>query len=246
MGSRLKRMVVSDESLELLSRYGQEIMAVKGRVLQVPPVFKHRVLEKTGVEPQVKRIGKYESFGEQLAHMTMSEENCEMLTALLDNIYGNWLDIISSTREEADELFAKPAQNSYKQFQDKAAFSGQINDYKMEEVAQGRVWAGKYTTSRGLVDAIGGLSRAVAIAKLKANIPQDREVTLVELARPSPSLPELLCGVGSTLVGVAFQEWPRNSMGSRLKKFWLSIFDAMAGITLNDNFVKVVSWYDNK
>ena len=28
------------------------------------------------------------------------------------------------------------------------------------------------------------------------------QVTLVELARPSPSLPELLSGVGSTLVGV--------------------------------------------
>lgn len=47
----------------------------------------------------------------------------------------------------------------------------------MEEIAQGRVWAGKDAASRGLVDAIGGLSRAVAIAKLKANIPQDRQVS---------------------------------------------------------------------
>lgn len=48
----------------------------------------------------------------------------------------------------------------------------------MEEVAQGRVWTGKDAASHGLVDAIGGLSRAVAIAKLKANIPQDRQVDL--------------------------------------------------------------------
>ena len=48
----------------------------------------------------------------------------------------------------------------------------------MEEVAQGRIWTGKDAASRGLVDAIGGLSRAVAIAKLKANIPQDRQVCL--------------------------------------------------------------------
>jgi protease-4 len=46
----------------------------------------------------------------------------------------------------------------------------------MEEVAQGRVWTGKDADSRGLVDAIGGISRAIAIAKLKANIPQDRQV----------------------------------------------------------------------
>lgn len=47
----------------------------------------------------------------------------------------------------------------------------------MEEVAQGRVWIGKDAASRGLVDAIGGFSRAVAIAKQKANIPQDTQVS---------------------------------------------------------------------
>lgn len=48
----------------------------------------------------------------------------------------------------------------------------------MEEVAQGRVWSGKDAASRGLVDAIGGFSRAVAIAKQKANIPQEKQVKL--------------------------------------------------------------------
>ncbi|RVX14191.1 Serine protease SPPA, chloroplastic [Vitis vinifera] len=33
----------------------------------------------------------------------MSEENCEMLTALLDNIYGNWLDKISSAKGKKRE-----------------------------------------------------------------------------------------------------------------------------------------------
>lgn len=49
----------------------------------------------------------------------------------------------------------------------------------MEEVAQGRVWTGNDAASRGLVDAVGGLSRAVAIAKQKANLPMDEEVTLI-------------------------------------------------------------------
>jgi protease IV len=61
----------------------------------------------------------------------------------------------------------------------------------MEEVPQGKgkVWTGKDATSLGLVDAIGGLSRAIAIAKSKANIPQNGEVTLVELSTPCPTLP---------------------------------------------------------
>ncbi|PON61658.1 Peptidase S [Parasponia andersonii] len=100
------------------------------------------------------------------------------------------------------ELFSRSAERAYHQFRDKAAFSRSMSVDEMEEVAQGRVWAGNDAASRGLVDAIGGLSRAVAIAKQKANIPQDRKVTLVELSRPSPTLPEILSGIGSTLVGV--------------------------------------------
>lgn len=46
----------------------------------------------------------------------------------------------------------------------------------MEQAAQGRVWVGQDAASLGLIDAIGGLSRAVAIAKQKANIPLERQV----------------------------------------------------------------------
>ncbi|XP_061347679.1 serine protease SPPA, chloroplastic-like [Gastrolobium bilobum] len=105
-------------------------------------------------------------------------------------------------RPDEAELFAKSAQHAYKQFRDKAALSRSMTVDKMEEVAQGRVWTGKDAASHGLVDAIGGLSRAIAIAKLKANIPQDRQVTVVEISRPSPSLPEILLGVGNSLIGV--------------------------------------------
>ncbi|CAI9113402.1 OLC1v1013998C1 [Oldenlandia corymbosa var. corymbosa] len=104
-------------------------------------------------------------------------------------------------RPDEEELFAKSAQNAYRQFRDKAAFSRSMPVEKMEEVAQGRVWTGNDAASRGLIDAIGGFRRSVAIAKEKANIPQDHEVTLVELVRPSPSLPELLTGIGSSLAG---------------------------------------------
>ncbi|KAH6824243.1 signal peptide peptidase [Perilla frutescens var. hirtella] len=102
-------------------------------------------------------------------------------------------------RTDEAELFAKSAQNAYRSFRDKAASSRSMTIDKMEEVAQGRVWTGNDAASRGLVDAIGGLSRAVAIAKQKANLPMDEQVTLVELSRPSTSLPEILGGLGSTL-----------------------------------------------
>ncbi|KAK9080369.1 hypothetical protein SSX86_000127 [Deinandra increscens subsp. villosa] len=105
-------------------------------------------------------------------------------------------------RPDEEKLFAESAQNAYKQFRNKAAFSRSMSVEKMEEFAQGRVWSGSDAASRGLIDAIGGFSRAVAIAKHKANIPQDQQVTLVELSRSSPSLPELLSGIGSSVIGI--------------------------------------------
>lgn len=56
------------------------------------------VFEKVGIEPQVQRIGKYKSAGDQLMRKSISEENREMLTALLDNIYGNWLEKVALTK----------------------------------------------------------------------------------------------------------------------------------------------------
>ena len=40
----------------------------------------------------------------------------------------------------------------------------------MQEVAQGRVWSGRDALSMGLVDALGGVSRAVAVAKQAAGL----------------------------------------------------------------------------
>ncbi|KAL8134907.1 hypothetical protein AgCh_009787 [Apium graveolens] len=84
-------------------------------------------------------------------------------------------------RPDEAEFFARTAQNAYKRFRDKAAHSRSMTVDKMEEVAQGRVWTGNDAASRGLVDAIGGLSRAVAIAKQKAKIPQDRQVCWIKI-----------------------------------------------------------------
>ncbi|CAJ1975497.1 unnamed protein product [Sphenostylis stenocarpa] len=75
--------------------------------LTVQASFLRGILDNIGIEPQVERIGKYKSAGDQLARRTMSEENCEMLTALLDNIYTNWLDKVSSAKGKRREDIEK-------------------------------------------------------------------------------------------------------------------------------------------
>ena len=50
---------------------------------------------------------------------------------------------------------------------------------KIHAVAQGRVWTGLQARERGLVDELGGLEQAVAIARRRANIPDGEDVELV-------------------------------------------------------------------
>ena len=69
--------------------------------------------------------------------------------------------------------------NIYDDFVEKAAESRNTTPEKMHAVAQGRVWTGQQARERGLVDALGGLDTAIAIAKERAKIPKDEDVELV-------------------------------------------------------------------
>jgi protease-4 len=50
---------------------------------------------------------------------------------------------------------------------------------KVDEVAQGRVWTGEQAKQIGLVDELGGLYKAIDLAKQRARIAADEEVQLV-------------------------------------------------------------------
>ncbi|HEY6395027.1 MAG TPA: S49 family peptidase, partial [Candidatus Binataceae bacterium] len=54
-----------------------------------------------------------------------------------------------------------------------------------EQVARGRVWSGLAARERGLVDELGGLAKAVEIARERAHIPADQAHQLVSYSVPS-------------------------------------------------------------
>jgi len=124
------------------------------------------------------------------------------------------------TPDEA-ALFDAGAEYAYSQFRDKAALSRGMAVDAMEEVAQGRVWSGKGAASKGLVDALGGLWRAVALAKEAAGLKPEDKVTLLEVSRASVSPLALLAGGGATaglpgmaMLGLLLQSvFGGNSMG---------------------------------
>lgn len=67
----------------------------------------------------------------------------------------------------------------YTDFVQKVAAARKSTPAAIDAVAQGRVWTGRQARERGLVDMLGGLDTAVAVAKQRAGIPEDEDVELV-------------------------------------------------------------------
>jgi protease-4 len=86
-------------------------------------------------------------------------------------------------------------QGFYKTFVTKVAEGRHSTPERIDAIAQGRVWTGAQAKDKGLVDVLGGLDTAVAIAKQRAHIPADEEVELVEYT-PRRSLYEALTELG--------------------------------------------------
>jgi protease-4 len=54
----------------------------------------------------------------------------------------------------------------------------------VDKIAKGRVWSGEDAKQIGLVDYLGGLDRAIAVAKSLAHIPASESVALVRVPKP--------------------------------------------------------------
>ena len=68
---------------------------------------------------------------------------------------------------------------TYETFVEKAAAGRKTTPERIDAVAQGRVWTGAQAKQHGLVDELGGLDRALVLAKQAAGIDEKSEVELV-------------------------------------------------------------------
>ncbi len=86
----------------------------------------------------------------------------------------------------ADELkkVQEQLQSFYDGFVEKVAQSRHTTPEKIDAIAQGHVWTGQQARQNGLVDALGGLDAAVAVAKQRAKLAADAEVELVVYPPP--------------------------------------------------------------
>ena len=68
---------------------------------------------------------------------------------------------------------------TYETFVEKAAAGRKTTPERIDSIAQGRVWTGVQAKEHGLVDELGGLDRALELAKKAAGIDEKSEVELV-------------------------------------------------------------------
>jgi protease IV len=95
---------------------------------------------------------------------------------------GRYADLYSPVRAFTPEERAKvqeQMQATYDTFVEKAADGRNTTPERIDAVGQGRVWTGRQAKQIGLVDELGGLERALAVAKQRAKLPAGSEVELV-------------------------------------------------------------------
>lgn len=68
------------------------------RGMTVAGTYVRAALDKAGVEPEVRRIGKFKSAGDQLLRSDMSGAQREQLTAILDDVHASFCAAVASHR----------------------------------------------------------------------------------------------------------------------------------------------------
>ena len=75
--------------------------------------------------------------------------------------------------------FEKSLQDVYANFTKGVAAGRNMSVEAVDKIGKGRVWTGEQAKDLGLVDELGGLDRAIAVAKQLAHIPERRSVHIV-------------------------------------------------------------------
>ncbi|MBE9550609.1 MAG: signal peptide peptidase SppA [Proteobacteria bacterium] len=190
----LKKVVVSMGSVAASGGYyiaaaADHIMANPGTitgsigvVMEFPNI--EDLVKKIGFNTEVIKSGSYKDIGSPLRKMSSSER--ELLQGVIDSVYHQFVNAVAHSR--------------------------QIPVEKVTAIADGRIFSGEQAKEIGLVDSLGGLEDAVAMAAKAGGIKGDPVVIYPKKKRFS--LLEFLLGRSveeliNTVSGIPF--WWLNS-----------------------------------
>jgi protease-4 len=131
----------------------------------------------------------------------------------------------------------------YDDFVRKVAESRHRTPAEIDAIGQGRVWTGQQARAIGLVDALGGLDRAVAVAKQRAKISADDDVELV-IYPPARSfyqlLSEQLAGGGQA---AAADAWMAGNLTGVDREMLRAIRGPLAGFRRGQALALMPFWF---
>jgi len=159
--SKKKPMVISMSDTAASGGYymamtGDRIVAYPGTLTgSIGVVFGkpnlHGLYDKLGITKDMIKRGRFADIDSDYTELTPAA-----LEKLKDGIDANYRDFVGKVAQARRRTFDQ-----------------------IEPLAQGRVWLGSQALSRGLVDDLGGLDRALELVKQKAKIPASENVTIV-------------------------------------------------------------------
>ena len=115
-----------------------------------------KALERAGVTTDLIKQGAHAAIFSQ--YRPFADDEWQLVNDWLDHIYADFTGKVASGRNLTAE--------------------------HVHDVARGRVWTGADAVERGLVDELGGLDRAVAIARRRAGLPPTAPVRVYPRVRP--------------------------------------------------------------
>ncbi len=124
-------------------------------VLSVHPIFQG-LYDKLGISWDVVKRGEHADYFSDIRHFTDDEQ----------------------------EKFEREVKWCYDRFISQVAEGRGLEKTQVDSIAQGRIWSGARAKEIGLVDEVGGLLRAIEVAKEKANI---KEAEVVIFPEPKKS-----------------------------------------------------------
>ena len=111
------------------------------------------------------------------------------------NIYSDYSNFSQSEREKMEKML----HTVYDDFVNKVAEGRKKTYDEIHQIAQGRVWTGQQAKELGLIDWLGGLDTALAIAKKQVSISHDEPIEIITLPKPKPLLEILMEGFEANL-----------------------------------------------
>jgi protease-4 len=100
------------------------------------------------------------------------------------------------------KIFDEELYKNYRRFVTLAANGRHMPVERMEQIAQGRTWSGRRAKALGLVDRLGGLDTAVALAAERAKIPAT-DISVEVLQKQKGTLATLVGNFVARQLGLA-------------------------------------------